>query len=78
MKTTAAFLSLVLSLFAVPGEASADSCAQIAQSLASSRGAQVLQVRAVNQGGQVICEVTLRTPGQGGQPPRVETVRVNG
>lgn len=75
---TAALFSLLVSLLAFSGEANADNCAQIAQSLASSRGAQVLQVRALNQGGQTVCEVTLRTPGQGGQPPRVETVRVNG
>jgi hypothetical protein len=66
-------LSIVLMLLsAVPAQA--DNCAQIAQDLAAQYGAEVLAARA--DGGS--CVVKLRIPGQGGQPPRVETFTVPG
>lgn len=78
MKTAALFLSICLLYLAPAGQACADSCAQTAQSMAASRGAQVIKVTKVNEGGRTVCVITLRVPSQGGQPPRVETVRVNG
>jgi hypothetical protein len=66
-------LSVVLMLLSsVPAQA--DNCAQIAQDLAAQKGAEVLAARA--DGGS--CVVKLRIPGQGGQPPRVETFTVPG
>ncbi len=66
-------LSVVLMLLsAVPAQA--DNCAQIAQDLAAQYGAEVLAARADSGS----CVVKLRIPGQGGQPPRVETFTVPG
>lgn len=64
-------LLLALALIAAaPQSAPADSCAETAQRAAAERGAQVLSAR--TEGGA--CVVTLRIPGSGGQPPRVETL----
>lgn len=71
-------IALAIVMFAtgpvLTGSALANNCAAAARSLAASYGAQVLSVKA--EGG--VCVITLRIPGQGGQPPRVETHRVSG
>lgn len=78
MKTAALLLSICLLYLAPAGEACADNCAQAARSLAAAQGAEVINVRSVQEGGRTVCVVTLRVPGAGGQPPRVATVRIAG
>ena len=71
MKKTAA-LALFLAMFAAT-PAWAD-CYQVADQAAAQYGAEVISVR--EKGGN--CIIKLRIPGQGGQPPRVETISVPG
>ena len=78
MKTAALLLSICLLYLAPAGEACADNCAQAARSLAATQGAEVIDVRSVQEGGRIVCVVRLRVPGTGGQPPRLATVRVPG
>ncbi len=78
MKTAATLLSICMLYLAPAGQACADNCSQAARAAASQRGAQVLQVKSVQQGGRTICVITLRVPGANGKPPRVATVRVGG
>ena len=73
MKTLAPILIAFLAFVAAPPLVRADNCSGIAQDLAVQYGAQV--IKAVSRDGK--CVVTLRIPGQGGQPPRVETKTVN-
>jgi hypothetical protein len=72
MKLKAAIPALLMLFAATP--AKADNCPQVAQDLAAQYGAEVLAARA--EGGS--CVVKLRIPGQGGQPPRIETFTVPG
>ena len=65
---------LIALIAAAPVPAQADNCAQQAQRVAAQMGAQVLSAKA--EGGS--CVVTLRVPGKGGQPPRVETMVLGG
>lgn len=74
MKTLVPILFAFLVFVSAPAIARADNCTGIAQNLAAQYGAQV--IKAVSRDGQ--CVVTLRIPGQGGQPPRVETKTVSG
>ena len=72
MMTRAILLLSILIAATMP--AGAADCASAASREAASRNAQVLKVE--SQNGQ--CVITMRVPGAGGQPPRVETVVVNG
>jgi len=72
MKKTFALAACLMLMFALP--ARADNCSQIAFDLAAQYGAEVISVKA--EGG--MCSIKLRIPGQGGQPPRIETVTVPG
>ena len=74
MKRFALIFALAAGLFGAGLSAAAADCASAAAQAAAQRGAQVLKVQA--QGGT--CIVTLRVPGQNGQPPRVETIQVSG
>ncbi len=74
MKNVALCALFVLLVVVGSSPARADNCAQIANQVAGQYGAEVLAVRA--DGGS--CIIKLRIPGQGGQPPRVETVTVPG
>ena len=64
--------TLFLTLPGLPAQA--DNCAELAQQKAAELGAQVLAAR--NEGGN--CVVTLRIPGSGGEPPRVDTIVIGG
>ena len=77
ISTIVAATSLYLAAGLVPA-AFADNCSSIAAAEASRRGAQVLSVRALSEGGRTVCEIKLRVPGSGGQPPRVEEIRASG
>ena len=77
MKTTAAIL-LAIVLFGSALPAYADSCGNIAQQMATERGAEVIKVVVRSDNGATICKITLRIPGPSGQPPRVDTFEVNG
>jgi hypothetical protein len=71
----AAFLAALIALFLASGmPAQADNCSAVADQYAAQYGAEVLSVK--EQGGN--CVIKLRIPGQGGQPPRVETISVPG
>lgn len=78
MKTIVAILVSCLVSSSVLPAVAANNCAQAARQVAQARNAQVLQVDARQQGGQVVCQITIRVPGKSGKPPRVETVQVNG
>ncbi len=65
-------------LVAVFAPVNAANCARAAKQLAASRGAQVLAATPVSSGGQTVCQIKLLIPGKNGNPPRVETMRVNG
>ncbi len=78
MKTIVAILVSFFVCASVLPAAAANNCAQAATQVAQARNAQVLQVDARQQSGQVVCQITIRVPGKNGKPPRVETVQVNG
>jgi hypothetical protein len=73
MKKTAAPALFLLFALAGAAPAMAD-CYQLADQYAAQYGAEVLSVK--EKGGN--CVIKLRIPGQGGQPPRVETISVPG
>jgi hypothetical protein len=74
MKKSAATALFVFLSLAGATPAFAD-CYQIADQVAAQYGgAEVLSVK--EAGGN--CVIKLRIPGQGGQPPRVETISVPG
>ena len=66
-------LSLMIFLASTP-VVQADNCARLAEQKAAELGAQVLAAR--SEGGN--CVVTLRIPGKGGEPPRVDTIVIGG
>jgi hypothetical protein len=67
--------ALLIALFLAAGTpALAANCAAVAEQAAAQNGAEILSVK--EKGGN--CVIKLRIPGQGGQPPRVETISVPG
>lgn len=74
----ATFVGILLAVGVIALPAHANNCASAARSVAASQNAEVLSVKAQQTASGTVCVVTLRIPGRGGNPPRVETVRVNG
>lgn len=69
---------IALAILMTPLPALAAGCGAVAQEAASQRGAEVIKVVADKKNGRTICKITLRIPGSNGQPPRVETVEMDG
>jgi hypothetical protein len=74
MRKTALPALVVLLLLVAGTPALAANCSAVAEQAASQYGAEILSVK--EKGGN--CVIKLRIPGQGGQPPRVETISVPG
>ncbi len=75
-RLAALLVCLIAAAFLLPEmPAYGANCAQIANREARQRSADVLNVREQDRGGRTICVIRLRVPGNGGNPPRVETIR---
>jgi hypothetical protein len=69
-----AFPAFFVFLFVLAATPALADCYQVADQVAAQYGAEVISVRE----GKGTCIIKLRMPGQGGQPPRVETIEVPG
>jgi hypothetical protein len=68
--------ALLVALFLAAGApALAANCSEIAEQLSAQYGGAEIVSAREKEGG---CEVKLRIPGQGGQPPRVEKFNIPG
>jgi len=62
--------------FDAPFRVAASDCSGAASRAASQTGGQVLSVSTRNQGGQMVCVVTVLVPGKGNERPRKRTITI--
>ncbi len=67
------FLHAMVALFVMSGPTLAADCNSAASDAAENTGGEVLNVIASQEGGQSVCTITIRVPGENNQPPRVVT-----
>ncbi|MCQ0989597.1 hypothetical protein [Jiella marina] len=62
--------------FDAPFRVAASDCSGAASRAARQTGGQVLSVSTRNQGGQMVCVVTVLVPGKGNERPRKRTITI--